>query len=316
VKISVVVCTRNRAVQLGEFLASARGLVVPAGLDWELIVVDNGSKDRTAEVAMSFAPGLPIRCVREEEPGLSNARNKGVAEAKGDYICWTDDDVVLDPQWLAAYAEAFQAHPEAAIFGARIIPVLLPPTPAWFAGMVDQWPITTVLAKRDFGDQPMPLDADHLPWGANYALRTREQRRHLYNPGLGVSPTHRRVGEETDVIRRILAEGGEAWWVPGSKVGHITQPGRQSARYIYEYYLSCGDTWAFLQRTQPDRNYMGDNVSEDRMLFGAPLSISKRIIRYGAAFLVTRALKSPQAWLPNLRWLGFYVGALRHWRSP
>jgi len=105
--VSVVVCTRNRADQLGEFLQSAAGLTVPPGLAWELIIVDNGSSDHTAEVVESFASQIPVRCVREDKAGLSNARNRGVDEAKGDYICWTDDDVKLDPKWLSAYVAAF-----------------------------------------------------------------------------------------------------------------------------------------------------------------------------------------------------------------
>lgn len=315
VRISVVVCTRNRAAQLGEFLESARSLIVPPGLAWEFIVVDNGGSDATPEVVARYTPYLPIRCIREERAGLSNARNRGVAEARGDYVCWTDDDVVLDPHWLAAYAEAFDAHPDGAVFGGRIIPKLIPPTPAWFARMLNEWPITTVLAKRDFGDQPIRLDTHHMPWGANFALRMREQRGFAYNPGLGVSPGQRRVGEETDVMRRIMEAGGEAWWVPGSRVDHLTPSSRQSARYVYEYYKGCGETWAFLQRTDPAHNFMGWNTPTDKMLFGAPLTISKGIVRYGLAYLWTRAFMPPAAWLPNLRWFGFYSGALAHWRS-
>jgi glycosyltransferase involved in cell wall biosynthesis len=121
--ITMIICTRDRATQLSKVLGSAVDLQIPQRLKWELLVVDNGST-MDGDVARSYRDRLPLRLVREERAGLSNARNKGVEEAAGQYICWTDDDVVLDPQWLAAYWAAFNRHPEAALFGGRITPCL------------------------------------------------------------------------------------------------------------------------------------------------------------------------------------------------
>src|SRR5579864_5913338 len=120
-EISVIICTRDRAAQLASVLATACALKVPEGLSWELCVVDNGSSDSTPQVVREFSETLPIRYIREDVPGLSNARNRGVDEARGRYICWTDDDVEIDPEWLSAYAEAFRRHPDAAVFGGRIL---------------------------------------------------------------------------------------------------------------------------------------------------------------------------------------------------
>jgi glucosyl-dolichyl phosphate glucuronosyltransferase len=312
--VSVVVCTRNRADQLGEFLQSATALIVPHGLVWELIVVDNGSTDHTARVVESFASRLPVRYVREDEAGLSNARNRGVEAAMGDYICWTDDDVSLDPEWLSAYVTAFRTWPDAAIFGGRVIPVLLPPTPAWFARAADEWPVATVVARRDFGDQPIELDARRLPFGASFAVRAANQKRHLYNPGLGVSPVHARLGEETDVMGRIMAEGGVARWVPEAKVEHVTQSSRQTVGYIYRYFRSVGDTWAFLQHTQPERNFMGANADADCRWFGAPPSVIKTIIKHGTIFALKRFVTPPRQWIADLRLLAIGMGALDYWR--
>src|SRR5262245_58021394 len=102
--ITVLICTRNRAAQLGHALSSAARMDAPPGVRWELVVVDNGSTDETEQVALGYSDRLPVRLVREETPGLSHARNRGVSEARGRYICWTDDDIVLDRNWLAAYA--------------------------------------------------------------------------------------------------------------------------------------------------------------------------------------------------------------------
>jgi glycosyltransferase involved in cell wall biosynthesis len=256
--ITVIICTRDRAARLSNVLSSFENLVVPEGLSWEICVVDNGSSDNTADVVARFASRLPVRCVREESAGLSNARNRGVAEAKGRYICWTDDDVELDERWLAAYAEAFERHPEAAVFGGRILPKLEPPTPGWFAAYAARWPLTTMLAARDLGDEVTPLtfEGGRVPWGANYAIRSEEQRRAVYDPNLGVSPNQRRLGEEAEVVFQIMSAGGRGWWVPEAKVRHIIPPGRQSRAYLREYFTASGETLAYLEDVSPGANHM------------------------------------------------------------
>ena len=117
--VSMVVCTRNRAALLDDMLVTATRLRLPAQLDWELLVVDNGSTDSTGEVIRRYQDRLPIRHVEEPRIGISHARNRAVSEGRGRYLCWTDDDVRLDPDWLAAYLAAFERHPEAAVFGGR-----------------------------------------------------------------------------------------------------------------------------------------------------------------------------------------------------
>jgi glycosyltransferase involved in cell wall biosynthesis len=250
-QITVIVCTRNRAEQLRRTLESATAIDAPSGLSWELLVVDNGSSDQTPQAVESFIGRLPIRRVSEPKAGLSNARNRGVSEAKGAYICWTDDDVLIDRNWLAAYADAFVRHPEAAYFGGPIELVLEGPTPSWFEDNREL--LGPILAERRFGDVPIPLEpaADIIPYGANYAVRVREQRMHSYDPNLGVSPTQRRLGEETTLLAAIDEAGGTGWWVPDARVRHIIPQDRQSMAYLAEYRRAAGETSAYLAEHGP-----------------------------------------------------------------
>src|SRR5204862_6920845 len=117
VSVSVVICTWNRAGLLDQTLARMRELHVPAGLAWELLVVNNNCTDDTDAVVARHAPHLPLRVVHEPKQGHSNARNRGVAEARGELVLWTDDDVQVDPGWLAALADGAARHPGAAGFG-------------------------------------------------------------------------------------------------------------------------------------------------------------------------------------------------------
>jgi glycosyltransferase involved in cell wall biosynthesis len=310
--ITMIICTRDRAAQLSKVLGSAADLQVPRGIKWELLIVDNGSTDGTDEVARSYQDRLPLRLVREDRAGLSNARNKGVEEAAGRYICWTDDDVVLDPQWLAAYWAAFQRHPEAAVFGGRITPVLEPPTPEWFAGLSAEWPVKILLASRDFGEAPCRLDFPKgiVPWGANFAIRTAEQRQVAYEPGLGVSPNHRRIGEEAEVIFRLMSSGAAGWWVPAANVSHMISSQRQSWDYIFDFNSAYGETLAYLESEWPGAHHLsaaGDLRKIDRSR--AQLEINARAYRALAALARWTGATSRSARF--LAVAGLYAGAAR-----
>ena len=315
-EISVVVCTRNRSAQLGELLASLSRLRIPTGLKWEVCIVDNGSSDNTSEVVERYQKRIPVRLVREEMAGLSNARNRGVQEARGRYICWTDDDVELDPEWLAAYASAFETYPDAAIFGGRILPRLEAPTPPWFARLAGRWPLTTLLAARDFGDAPFPLgfDVDRIPWGANFAVRVKEQRACSYDPRLGVSPAQRRLGEEAEVIFRVMQAGATGWWVPGAIVHHIIPLRRQSRQYVVEYFTSSGETLAYLEAAYPAGHHMRASAGARSVAAESEVMLQARrsaaMIGYAACWLARADLRG----LYFLRQVAFFGGILAYRR--
>lgn len=309
-EVTVIICTRNRARQLASVLESGALLEVPEGLKWEFLVVDNGSSDNTEEVINSFADRLPVRYCREDTPGLSNARNCGVRNARGRYICWTDDDVVMDRRWMASYVESFRRHPEAAFFGGRVLPQLEGgQAPAWFVEHHLTHPINSPMAYRDLGDEELPLSftGNRVPYGANFAVRTAEQRAALYDPQLGVSPTHKRLGEEVDVIYRIIKAGGTGWWVPGSKVHHIIPPGRQTASYIYEYYFLAGATTAHLKA-----HHLGDNylIVDGHAPSDFGMSRWRCYRRSINRFLAYRSLRrrGDKEWIVKLADLGYYLG--------
>ena len=214
---------------------------VPDDLDWEVVVVNNNCTDHTDAVIEDFAGRLPVRREFEPQRGLSRARNRAVDAAKGDYIVWTDDDVVVDPGWLAAYAEAFRRWPEAAVFGGRIIPRYETPGGGQMGGR-KRGAARGPFAIRDLGDEPLPLcfAGNRVPYGANFALRGVEQRAFRYNPELGLGPVHRRLGDESDVIERILQSGAVGYWVPAARVEHCISHDRQTVSYIARYFVGLG----------------------------------------------------------------------------
>ncbi|MES2143502.1 MAG: glycosyltransferase [Pseudomonadota bacterium] len=320
-RITVIMCTRNRARQLENVLETFVALTPPVDAVWDMLVVDNGSTDDTAAVIDGFADRLPLRRIAEPKPGLSNARNAGVRAATGDYICWTDDDVELDPGWLAAYARAFHRYPNGTIFGGVVEPVFEAPPPDW---LVESGPLlAAMLAKRDQGpvEKLVPADLHFLPYGANFAVRTREQKLCDYDPELGVSPAHRRLGEETCVLRTIAAMGGEQHWIPDSRVRHIIPAGRLNFDYVRTYFHAVGETWAYLSARQgPD--VMGTPIPPGgRRILGVPLWIWRKSIHLDLRYRAKRALGwHPRTWLEDLTAKSRLIGArsflLRHRSQP
>lgn len=234
---SVIICTRDRSESLKRTLASMAAAARNVSDDWELIIVDNGSSDSTQRVIQEFAGKLPMRAIFEPNAGLSNARNAGVSASSGQFVLWTDDDVVVDEHWLEVYFQAFKDHPEHAIFGGRTEPVYEAPEQDWFKA--NQAELCSLLAIRDERSWTS-ITSERVPYGLNYAIRGEEQRSHLYDPELGVAPGRRGGGEEVAVIRALLASGFTGRWLWDATVFHLIPVSRQDESYIRKFYSAHG----------------------------------------------------------------------------
>jgi len=154
--VSIAVCTFNRAESLRRTLESLAAMRVPDDLDWEVVVVNNRCTDHTDSVIEGFSERLPIRREYEEQPGQSNARNHAIDTAKGDYIIWTDDDVVVDQGWLAAYTHTFCSRgPEAAVFVGPMRPRYESPAVKWV--IESEALLGGPYCIRDLEDDTLPL---------------------------------------------------------------------------------------------------------------------------------------------------------------
>ncbi len=136
--VSILIVTRDRADDLSKTLEAMRQIRIPDGFKVELLVVDNGSSDHTAQVVRSCEiPGLPVRYVLEPNPGLSRGRNRGLAEAIGEIILFTDDDVRPPAEWISGMCEPIlSGKADAVAGGVKIAPELLRP---WMSPMHRSW---------------------------------------------------------------------------------------------------------------------------------------------------------------------------------
>lgn len=253
-RLTIALCTWNRSESLRRTLEQMTYLRVPTDAALEILVVNNNCTDATDTVVKSFVERLPLRRVFEPERGLSAARNHAVRVASGDYIIWTDDDVLVDNGWVEAYYDAFLQWPDAAIFGGPIEPFFPSPPPAWLLRTLD-W-FAPVLTLRELGPEPIPITREEKPFGANVAFRADALAEFPFDPALGVSSlrgANSVAGEEHAVIRAMLNAGLKGWWVPRARVKHCVAPERMTTAYLrrksinWGYYLSqarfAEDAW-------------------------------------------------------------------------
>ena len=110
-RVSVILCTYNRCESLRTALQSVAACRFPESTPWEVLVVDNNSKDQTPAVVEEFVQQYPgrFRYLFEPQPGKSHALNSGIQEARGDILAFMDDDVTVDPGWLQTLTNVLQS---------------------------------------------------------------------------------------------------------------------------------------------------------------------------------------------------------------
>ena len=251
-RVTIAICTYNRADLLDGTLQLIQRLVVPPTVAWEVVVVDNSSTDRTAEVLQAHADSWPVRTFFESKRGLSHARNRCVAEARGEWILFTDDDVRVQPDWLQQFVIAIDRHPDAQGAGGPVSPWFpIDPDPDLLRAFPE-------LASGFCGiDHELPegrLDPPGEVFGANFAVRRAVFDRMLFDTTLGVPYG---LGEETDLIRRVRVTGGEVIWIPSIPVQHYVDPSRMTLDYLRGYRSRMGATLVRQQGLLPARSVCG-----------------------------------------------------------
>jgi glucosyl-dolichyl phosphate glucuronosyltransferase len=288
--LTIAICTWNRSEWLRRTLRQMTRLVVPSDVQLEILVVNNNCTDSTDLVIAAFAQELPLRRLFQATPGLSKARNLAVRVASGDYIIWTDDDVLVDELWIDAYYMAFLQHPGASLFGGPIEPLFAVPPPEWLLKTLNEF--GGALALRDLGPDPVRLERWKEPFGANMAFRAEALAQHPFDPALGPSAgrtTSALAGEETAVIHAMLDDGLEGWWVPHARVRHYVSPERMTTTYLRSKTIGCGK---YVSRARSSKN-----PSQPRILVASLLG---KALGAELRYRFHRAFSSPEVWARDL----------------
>jgi glycosyltransferase involved in cell wall biosynthesis len=242
-KLTVAICTWNRAKLLDQTLKRMRDLRIPENVEWELLVVNNNCTDATDEVLHHHQNRLPLRRLYEAKPGKSHAANLAIQEARGDLILWTDDDVLVDPQWAASYVAAAHSWPQASYFGGTVDCWFEEPPPRWLLRNISL--LSDLYALRiKLGDAVFPLPEKETIFGANMAFRREALKQFQFDTKLGPMKNNQIRGEETEVLQRMKAAGHLGVWVGNARVNHFIPAARLTTQYIWAWSHGMGRTYA------------------------------------------------------------------------
>jgi glycosyltransferase involved in cell wall biosynthesis len=234
--VSVVLGTYNRAASLQTTLETFSGLVCPPELTWELLLVDNNSHDDTRAAIHKFAKTakFPVRYIFEGQQGRSAALNTGIAAAQGEIIAFTDDDVLLHPEWLSNLTRAFERFQCAAV-GGRIVPLWNHSKPDWM-----QWDGQQAVVNFELGEEFQEIRFP--PMGANSAFRKQLFAKYgLFRLDLGVSGSEHTVTcDDTEFGYRLIRGGERILYCPDAIVYHPVDPKRTSKKYFLDWYYYNG----------------------------------------------------------------------------
>jgi glycosyltransferase involved in cell wall biosynthesis len=246
--ITIILCTFNRCESLPTALNSVAASRLPANVEWEVLVVDNNSCDKTRSIVEEFAKRFPgrIRYLFEAQQGKSFALNSGIRKASGSVIAFLDDDVTVEPDWLHKLT--------ANLFGS-----------AWGGAggkIVLQWPahIPNWLSTEGpyarhgfpgFDLGPVAKELDGPPFGCNMAFRKEMFEKYgNFRTDLGPTPVSQIRAEDTEFGRRVLAAGERLRYEPDAIVYHPVPEDRLNQKYFLDW---CFDNGRALVREFPVR---------------------------------------------------------------
>ena len=244
--VSVIICTRNRAQTL--IIRALRGLLsqkVSGSFAYEILVIDNASVDETPELVANLASTFPtISYVHESQAGLSYARNKGIAEAKGEIIAFLDDDSEPTDNWIETLIKAYEKYPKAWAIGGRAIPLCERPKPRWFGGKM-----LRLLGGHDFGDDDLLLQRNKYLIGCNMSFRRLAfSKIGMFRTELGRSEKRNLSHEEGELLQRMHSAEMAIYYVPSLLVYHWQPKDRLNMKSLSSVRYNSGISESWVDR--------------------------------------------------------------------
>lgn len=226
---SVVIPTYNGANRLPLVVKKLRSQTTTVSLQWEVIIVDNNSKDQTAQVIENLKKqwhsDVPLRYVFEPQQGIAFARQRGVEEAKGELIGFLDDDNLPASDWVLQSYLFGKEHPTAGAYGGQIHAAYQVDPPLNIERVEH-----LLLAIRESGDEPFLFCPEQLqlPSGAGLVVRKQAWLDHvpsqLMNTGRG--------GNDYEISLNLYKAGWEIWYNPNMHLEHDIPSHRLDKNYL------------------------------------------------------------------------------------
>jgi glycosyltransferase involved in cell wall biosynthesis len=238
-KLAVIICTYNRGKYIYNALRSLAENTFPPA-NYELLVIDNNSTDDTASECGRFHaafPAVDYRYIVETQQGLSHARNRGIAEIKGDIIIYVDDDATVNPGYLQAFHMFFTQHPEAMAAGGPVMPVYETAKPRWLS----HFTIPLITGYFYKGERVKAFGKSGFPRGGNAAYRkTVFDKIGYFNVRLGRKGNNLIGAEEKDIFDKMRAQRMPFYYLSGAVLYHLIPASKLTNAYFNTLTLAMG----------------------------------------------------------------------------
>ncbi len=230
IHISIIIPTHNRAELLSQTLESISQLEIPFGKTVELLIIANACTDQSEAVCQAAGKNMPFpwRCVAEPQAGASHARNRALAEARGEILAFLDDDVWVEQQWLMGLMEVFETHPADVVAGKVTLWWQAVEKPPWLTHRSEH-----LLSSVDYGQEVRELFTGGEAISANLAIRrcvlkdVSSFRTDLDRQGRTVL-----AGGDTYFITQALKTGHRMFYAPRAAIRHWVTPERVTLPYL------------------------------------------------------------------------------------
>ncbi|PID91730.1 MAG: hypothetical protein CSA96_06535 [Bacteroidetes bacterium] len=246
--VSVIICCYNSEQRIGKVLSHLSLQEETDGFDWEIIVVDNASSDRTAEVARQNwqRAEVAFQIVHEPEPGLSNARKRGLASAAYDIIVFVDDDNLLAAQYIARAYQIMRQHPEVGLAGGLGKAVSTIPLPAWFR----EYESAYAVGEQSHEAGYLPSERTYLH-GAGVVMRKDAWDR-ILDRGFHFMLSGRKgkslsSGEDSEISYAFRLAGYRLWYDPKLCFDHLLGESRLQWPYLLKLARAFGHSFVALE---------------------------------------------------------------------
>lgn len=255
----VAIPTYNGADKLPQLLDRLRSQANTDHFSWAVLIVDNNSKDNTAQVIQSYqgqlTDSIALHYAFEQRQGAAFARVKAMEVVNSQWPCgWVgflDDDVMPEANWVAAAYDFGQSHPEAGAYGGQIHGDFEVEPPENFAR------IKSYLALRERGDKPHRYDPDNLslPPSAAWVIHAKAWHDNVSTrPKLGGRANGSMVqGDDYEPLLRMHKAGWEIWYNPAMHVAHHIPADRLQRDYLTKLSRGCGLCICQLRMINTDR---------------------------------------------------------------
>jgi glycosyltransferase involved in cell wall biosynthesis len=237
--LSIIICSYNRASYISDALTSLYGQ--SSGLDdFEVIIVDNNSTDNTKEVYAQWRhtnTNGQFTFISEIQQGASFARNTGAAIAKGEWVCFMDDDAVATTDYVKNIIKHIQDQPFIVGFGGRIIPKYIPAEPKWMS-----YYVSSLVGNFDYAPTACAFENGKYPLESNMIVKKSVYDQiGGFNVNLpGVVGTLRIGGEGKELFYKIIALGHTIYYDPSICVHHVVEVKKLTSEYMYRVASGIG----------------------------------------------------------------------------